>query len=420
MKPWRSLICALVAAWIGLSASSALADYDADMREVTSLLTSSQPERALAILDRVVADRTLPPSKLAYALRRRGNALDNLKRRPEAIADYDLSLRLDPRSAAGHFMRGRAHFNAGDYAAALADGERSVKLDADDERAFELIGDANLMLGRADRALDAYRRAIALDRRSASAHAGAGEALIRLGRPGDAHELLTRAIDALGPTRDLLNERAVALMQLDRPAEAAGDLREILTLLPRDARANSNLGAALRMMGDHAGARRHLDIAIAADPANADAWNNRGVARAAAGDRRGAIDDFTEALRRLGRPSPPTLLSRALAYARLGEAGRALADMEAAERLAPDNAEVLTHRCIVHAYTDDSAAMRAVARRMDERRLTVAAYVCRALVADFDGARREADALWRSAMDGLPRQRDRRELEEIRAELNKR
>ena len=56
-----------------------------------------------------------------------------------ALADYDAALKLDPRSASGHFNRALARSNSGDKPGAAADLRAALRLDPKMKDAADML-----------------------------------------------------------------------------------------------------------------------------------------------------------------------------------------------------------------------------------------------------------------------------------------
>ncbi|WP_322800346.1 tetratricopeptide repeat protein [Thermoflexus sp.] len=107
------------------------------------------------------------------------------------------------------------------------------------------------------------------------------------------------------------------------------------------------------LQGEHEEAMERFTRVLERDPGNAQAWFHRGMAYLESGRPEAAIRDFTESLRR--KEDPDTYYNRAMAWLDLRDLERALADLDAALRLDPEDAEAWNMRAIVEAERGDSA-----------------------------------------------------------------
>jgi len=85
---------------------------------------TAPPEQVLRSCDELL--RASPQNATAWY--RRGAALDNLSRLPEAIESFDAALRIDPQMANALADRGVAHVGLGNRAQALADLTEAIRL----------------------------------------------------------------------------------------------------------------------------------------------------------------------------------------------------------------------------------------------------------------------------------------------------
>ncbi len=131
-----------------------------------------------------------------------------------------------------------------------------------------------------------------------------------------------------------------------------------LSLRPNLPEVLNNRGNARSALGDHQGAIADYTEALRMRPDYPGALNNRGNARSmlVPGDYQGAIADYTEALR-LRQDLPETLTNRALALAALARYEEALASVNAALALRPDDAEAQAlHREVLEKRLKDLVA----------------------------------------------------------------
>lgn len=119
-----------------------------------------------------------------------------------------------------------------------------------------------------------------------------------------------------------------------------GDAGTGARLLERRARARAALAGEILALGSPRAAVVQYEIACALDPEDAESWSGLGRARAEAGDARGAEEAYLRAIGIAPRSVAPRLNLSAL-YRRQGDVPRALAEMDVARNLAPDEPAVL-------------------------------------------------------------------------------
>jgi tetratricopeptide (TPR) repeat protein len=291
--------------------------------------------------------------------------------------------------ASGHLQRALAYRAVGDDARATADFEAAIRLfdlrtDASklDAQYFLQRGIAHHAIGDASKAISDYAQTIWLQPANARAYANRGivlathRALLK-----DAIADFTRALELSPDNVDVLLLRANAYLGLaqvgaakadaqravelgpDNPRaflmrglalarqgdldQAFGDYSEAIRLEPRYADALANRAAILSIRGDFDNAIRDLDAALAAAPNHATAAYNRGYAYFAKRQYDKAMADYTLATQ-ADRAMGWAFANRGLTRAILGkDLPQALADIDTALKLLPNNAEVRETRGFV-------------------------------------------------------------------------
>jgi len=138
---------------------------------------------------------------LAEAHASRGLALAAAQRYPEAKAEFEEAIALDPHSFEAHYFYARSSFAEGDLARAASLFERASEIRPDDYQSVCLLIHIYRSLGRVEASRDAARRGIELAERELTlhpedprpAHLGAG-ALFELGEMDRAREWISRAL----------------------------------------------------------------------------------------------------------------------------------------------------------------------------------------------------------------------------------
>jgi lipoprotein NlpI len=128
-------------------------------------------------MDRAIADYDqsikLDP-KYAEPYNGRGNAYRSKGDIDRAIADYDQSIKFDPKYAYPLNGRGSAYNDKGDFDRAIADFSQSIKLDPKYTRPYNNRGNSLNSKGEYSRAIADFDQAIALDPRYSSAYFNRG------------------------------------------------------------------------------------------------------------------------------------------------------------------------------------------------------------------------------------------------------
>jgi serine/threonine protein kinase/Tfp pilus assembly protein PilF len=259
------------------------------------------------------------------------------------------AVEVDPHSPAVFATRAFVRLAAPDLEGALEDVEKACTLDDCDASTRALRGLVLVRLGRADEGLGDLEHAIGLDGEHAEARAWRAVATLWLGRSDDVDADVQRALElhsecgsaylASALQRLRAGEAKKALMHLDRALEL--DRAGVTTWFGRDrvhlwrAEISLNLGRFIEAIADSEHALKE-----APDSAEAHLIRSRALLRLGrAGD---ALEDV-EAAWALDR-SPQILLRRSEALFALGRYGEAVADLEAAAAAAPASDEVVAAR----------------------------------------------------------------------------
>lgn len=148
-----------------------------------------------------------------------------------------------------------------------------------------------------------------------------GMARYQAGDSAGAIKLIDEAIQLDPGLASAHYNRAVVLMSVGRQPDALGSIEKVFTCRPEETE----------------------PLVRIADP-----WYLRGILRLDQGDYQGAIDDLSQAFN-LDPSEPATLLcNRGLAWLRLGQLDRALADTNDALALAPNDAVAYNNRGVIY------------------------------------------------------------------------
>lgn len=268
------------------AAFTAALRYDAG--RVEALLERSaarlgRGEQALAQADAEHALRLQQRSPLALCRRAAVQAIGN----PEAaLRDLDAALRLAPRLAEGHALRGRVRLTLGQDEAARADLDEAIWLDSRLAPAYQARGTLEARHGRLTAALADLDRATALD-------------------PDDPATLAERG--ALHVRRD------------DRPA-ARADFARALRLAPNHIPALLGRAQLRAAAGTYDEALADLDALLRLDAGHAAALAARGSERLRRGRFAAAIEDLVRAIQNDATPVPDLLAELERRLEQRGEA----------------------------------------------------------------------------------------------------
>lgn len=316
-----------------------------------------------------------------------GNAFAAADRTPEAIAEFETALRLQPDDADALASLGNSLTAAGRLDEAVARLTAALRLKPALAEAHLNLGVALDRLGRSEDALPHYETALRFKPALAPAHVALGDALLRRGQTPAALAQLQEAL-RLDP-RDALAHYtlALALLQADRAPEASAEFDTGLRLKPNDVVARDNWSNALLRAGRlpdalaqyaatlrlrpesppthynygnalsaatrYAEAAEQYAEAVRLKPDYAEAHNNWGNALALLGRTDEAIARYERSLQ-LKPANPSAHNNLGLALARTGRLREAAVHFAAAVQIAPDYREARENLLHAQAALSDS------------------------------------------------------------------
>jgi protein O-mannosyl-transferase len=185
-----------------------------------------------------VPDNPRPHDNLA-------DALLEIGRVPEAVAQYEAALRIDPNDAQAHYNLGGVLLDAGRTDEAILEYQAAVRSAPGFSWARDNLGTALARAGRLQEALEQYVLAVQADPEHPQARINLANLLARGGRFNDAiaqYEAALRLAPEMTAARFNL---AQALTQVGRTREAIAQYQILLSQNPADAEARANLSRLL-------------------------------------------------------------------------------------------------------------------------------------------------------------------------------
>ena len=308
----RSLVLAF--AMTLLAAFPALADDMASCK-LTMLIFR---EFSLQACSRIIETGEESDSNLPIALERRADIYRTSGRYPQAIADFDYIIRLQPNNAEAFANRGSLFGLTGGLDKAIADYSKAIELKPDNASYFLGRGSIYRRKGDNDRVIADLSKVIAL-------------------KPdpfpwfrGDAYLALWFRCEAYYNKND--HDRAIA------------DCGKAIQINPADIIVLTLRGRAYNGKRDFDRAIADFDKVIQKFGSYSDAYFGRGVSYISKGDNVRAIADFGKVIQ-LVPTSGASFFNRGLAYRAKGETALAIADFKIAAQFSrnddPLNAKAL-------------------------------------------------------------------------------
>ncbi len=222
---------------------------------------------ALEDYDRALAVGVEDPS-LIYA--GRGHARAKLGDVPGAIADYDASIRINPRHGGHYEDRGRLYYSElKDKDKALADFNKALELDPNLFVAYTLRGTMRMMRGDMAGAIADSKKAAAMQPQDADSWGTLADMANLHDYHAEAAEAYDKEFALRAPTPERLYKRGVSRLNLGKHAEALADFSKV----PRGTSKTEDLAFYLaeshRAMKNYSKAHEVLRGAIRSNPKDA-------------------------------------------------------------------------------------------------------------------------------------------------------
>jgi len=192
-------------------------------------------------------------------------------------------------------------------------------------------------------ALDTVRAALAINPKSVEALVLQGTLMAAAGAPQDALASFDRALALKPDFLDAFYHRALVLVTVGRLDDAVGDFDRLLTAAPDMAGAWGNRGVVLQRLGRLPAAIESYDRALKLLPDHAQTWLNRGTALQAQGRFAEALESFDRALK-LAPRNAKAWQGRGSALMGLQRLEEALESFNEALDIAPADALILQQR----------------------------------------------------------------------------
>ncbi len=259
------------------------------------------------------------------------NLLEKIPGRlPEAISEYETAIRLDPDFAEPHYNLALAIADLpGRLPEAISEYEAALKIKPDYPEAQVNLGNALSMIpGRLPEAISAYKTAIRINPDLVQAHFDLAETLCDL--PGRMPEAISEYETVVRLKPDLAEAQyslGVALADIGRITDGIAHLEAAVRIQPDYVDAYTALGTALVQAQQYPEAISQFQQAIKIQPDSTSAYNNLGTALLRMGRFLEAADQFNAALKIDPRDSTARL-NLAVALSRMNRVPEAIQQLE--------------------------------------------------------------------------------------------
>ena len=305
-------------------------------------LIEGQSGNAKAAADLIAKAITINPNVAAFYFSH-ANALEELGRPEDAVANYDKAISLDPEFADAYYNRGLALKQLNRLDAAIASYDKAISINPDEADAHSNRGLALAGLKQFVDAVASYDKAISINPRIAESHYNRGNALQELGQPDAAVASYDRAVSVNPAYVQAWSNRGLALQALKEPDAAVASYDKAISIRPDFAEAWSNRGLALEELAQLEDALASFDKAIGIYPEYAEACSNRGLALIKLKRLDEAVASFDKAIS-INPESAQAYWNRGLALKELGQLDKAVSSYDKAINIRPDYAEAWSSR----------------------------------------------------------------------------
>ncbi len=225
-----------------------------------------------------------------------GITLAKAGRLPEAAASFRKALELDSRSGIAYKGLGSVLSESGDLKGAIANYRMAVELDPRVAENYVNLGVALEESGNLPEAMDCFRKAVASDPGLPIARANLGHVFEKSGNMREATQHYRAALE-LDPESPQTNYLMANVLRMQgRVDQAVLHYRKALKYKPDFLEARANLGLVMLHLNKVPDAIANLTDAVAADPRNVELYNALGEAYAKKGDAARALEFFKKAL----------------------------------------------------------------------------------------------------------------------------
>lgn len=206
----------------------------------------------------------------------RGVALLAHRKYESAIADFNESLRLQPRNAGALNNRGQARYETGDYITAIQDFTGAIAIDAKNPLVLNNRALAYIKLEDSAKAIIDLQAALTLVPDYPEALNNRGVVYLQLNKFDEAIADFTGAIKIHSEYGEALENRAYAYVQKNEPTKAVADLEHAIQLSSHSYEAANDLAWLLVTSPDPSirNTKRALELAkLACDLTRYQQWN---------------------------------------------------------------------------------------------------------------------------------------------------
>ncbi len=269
-------------------------------------------------------------------------ALAKLGDLPTASAAWQRVLQRLPHHEQAHLQRGMLLTQTGRYDEGIQEFEMALKLEPKSVQAMDGIGRALAQQGNAQAAIEQYEKVLKLKPNYCETLVNLGLALNTLGKTDESRARIRQALEHKPNNPTVLKGLAKLCCTQGWLNEAVTTFSTALELDPADATTHLNLGIALGALGRNTEAAQHYAEAARLNPSSAEAHFRLGFELGRQGKETGAMEQFSEAVR-LKPDFLEARLNLGIALYKNGKSQEAHGHFREALRLDPTNTVALNY-----------------------------------------------------------------------------
>ncbi|MBI4825474.1 MAG: tetratricopeptide repeat protein [Nitrospirae bacterium] len=235
------------------------------------------------------------PDRVPMAYTNRGIAYDRAGDVQKALADYDRSIKIDPKYVKPYNNRGVLYVSMKKYDEAMKDYNRAIELDPKLAQAYSNRGVAYGILGDYEKAIQDCSKAIEVNPGIPDYYYNRGIAYGVLKRYDEALKDFSMALKLNRSHLKAYNKRGDIFSRLKKYEEAIKDFSMVIQIDPRQAEAYFNRGNAYYRLEDFNPALKDYNKVTEIDPKNATAYFNMGIIYTKLGEDEKAVSSFKRA-----------------------------------------------------------------------------------------------------------------------------
>lgn len=322
-----------------------------------------------------------------HVLNNLGNVLSALGEPGQAADCYEKAVAMASDYVDAWLNLSAERLTMDDPDAAFAAAGKALALQPGSARAHKLKGRALLMQGEPEKALESLEAAVASEDADAEAHHNLGIAFRELGRPDDAAASLRRALTLRPDAPETHYVLGHALFDSGNSEGAIAHYQEAIRLRPGFIEAHKTLNNILWQLSRGDEYLTSFEGAIERVPESPDLYLELSNRLLLKGDSGEAAEVMQAAIRRCGDSDARLWHALARAEASLGHADKATAGFDRAVRLAPANPDIradFARLLIISQAYDDALRQVEEAERLtpDDQQIVCYKWLCWRLTGD--------------------------------------